>query len=352
MTIAATTRKAGPYTGNGSQTAFPFYFKVFQNTDVLVVLTDTNNADTTQTLTTQYTVSLNGNQDTNPGGTVNMVTAPLTGYKLTIGSQVPLAQTVQLQNNGGFYPTVLNSALDQIVAMVQQHDEQIGRSVKTSISSTTTPDQLLASINTSASNAAASASSAATSASAASTSATNASNSATAAANSAAAAQAATPAGNVNGIVKGNGAGTVSAAVAGTDYLAPAAIGTTVQAFDANTAKLNVAQSFTKAQRGSVVALTDGATITPDFSAGNNFSVTLGGNRTLANPTNITAGQSGVIAVSQDATGSRTLAFGTYWKFASGTAPTLTTTASAVDLIAYYVDSATRIDARFIGDVR
>lgn len=117
-------------------------------------------------------------------------------------------------------------------------------------------------------------------------------------------------------------------------------------------AGLGTTQSFTKAQRGSVVALTDGATITPDFSAGNNFSVTLGGNRTLANPTNLTAGQHGVIVITQDGTGSRTLAFGSYFKFPNGTAPTLTTTAAAVDVLAYYVESSTRITARLVGDVK
>lgn len=117
-------------------------------------------------------------------------------------------------------------------------------------------------------------------------------------------------------------------------------------------AELAAAQSFTAAQRGAVVALTDGATITPNFAAGNNFSVTLGGNRTLANPTNLTAGQAGTIVVTQDATGSRTLAFGSSWKFAAGVAPSLTTTASAVDVLAYYVESATRITARLIGDVK
>jgi hypothetical protein len=108
-------------------------------------------------------------------------------------------------------------------------------------------------------------------------------------------------------------------------------------------AGLAVAQSFTKAQRGSVVALTDAATIAVDLSLGNNFSVTLAGNRTLGAPTNVTAGQSGVIVVTQDGTGSRTLAFNSVYKFAGGTAPTLTTTASAVDVLAYYVESATRI---------
>lgn len=117
-------------------------------------------------------------------------------------------------------------------------------------------------------------------------------------------------------------------------------------------AALAVAQSFSAAQRGAVVALTDGATITPDFSLANNFSVTLGGSRTLANPTNLTAGQSGIIVITQDGTGSRTLAYGSYFKFAAGTAPTLTTTASAVDVLAYYVESSTRITARLIGDVK
>lgn len=117
-------------------------------------------------------------------------------------------------------------------------------------------------------------------------------------------------------------------------------------------AALAVAQSFTAAQRGAVSALTDGTTITPDFAVANNFSVTLGGNRTLANPTNLTAGQSGVIVITQDGTGSRTLAYGSQWKFSNGTAPTLTTTASAVDVLAYYVESSTRITARLIGDVK
>ena len=128
------------------------------------------------------------------------------------------------------------------------------------------------------------------------------------------------------------------------------AIGTDVQAYNANSAVLNVAQSFTAAQRGAVTALTDGATITADFALANNFSVTLGGNRTLANPTNLTVGQSGVIKVTQDGTGSRTLAYGTNWDFAGGTAPTLTTTANAVDILAYYVDGASNITTRFIGD--
>ena len=118
----------------------------------------------------------------------------------------------------------------------------------------------------------------------------------------------------------------------------------TIPASTTTLAGLAVAQSFTKAQRGTVVALTDGATIAVDLSLSNNFSVTLGGNRTLGDPTNVTAGQSGVIVVTQDGTGSRTLAYaGTKYKFAGGTAPVLTTTGGAVDVLAYYCESATRI---------
>jgi hypothetical protein len=130
------------------------------------------------------------------------------------------------------------------------------------------------------------------------------------------------------------------------------AIGTDVQAYNANTAFTNTNQSFSVAQRGTITALTDGATITPNFNNANNFSVTLGGNRTLANPTNLTAGQSGVIVITQDGTGSRTLAYGSNFKFPGGTAPTLTTTASAVDVLAYYVESASRITARLVADVK
>lgn len=129
-------------------------------------------------------------------------------------------------------------------------------------------------------------------------------------------------------------------------------IGSTVQGYDADTAKTDTAQTFTAAQRGTVTTLTDGATITPDFAASNNFTVTLAGTgRTLANPTNITAGQSGVIAINQDATGSRTITtYGSYFKFAGGTAPTLSTGANDLDILSYYCVSSTVIVASLGAD--
>ena len=75
--------------------------------------------------------------------------------------------------------------------------------------------------------------------------------------------------------------------------LKSADIGVAIQAYDADTAKTDVAQSFTAAQRGEITTLTDAAIIAVDFADSNNFSVTLGGGRTLGNPTNQVAGQSG-----------------------------------------------------------
>lgn len=84
------------------------------------------------------------------------------------------------------------------------------------------------------------------------------------------------------------------------------------------------------------IALTSGATITPDGNNGFNFSLTIAENATLANASNFKVGQSGVIVITQDGTGSRTLAYGSNWKFPGG-APVLTTAAGAVDLLTYYV---------------
>jgi len=101
--------------------------------------------------------------------------------------------------------------------------------------------------------------------------------------------------------------------------------------------------SFTKAQIGTPGALpaTTG-TVTLDLATANNFAGTLTGNITLANPSNIAPGQSGVIRIVNDAT-PRTIAYGSYWKAAAGSLPALTATAGAVDLLGYYVESATRI---------
>lgn len=119
------------------------------------------------------------------------------------------------------------------------------------------------------------------------------------------------------------------------------AAGQTISGYGA----IDTAQTWTKGQRAEVTALTDASTIAVDFANSNNFSVTLGGNRTLGNPTNQVAGQSGSLFVTQDGTGSRTLAYSSDWEFAGGTAPTLSTAASAVDRIDYIVRASGSIHA-------
>lgn len=87
-------------------------------------------------------------------------------------------------------------------------------------------------------------------------------------------------------------------------------------------------------KRSLVAALTDGASIAWDHAASDIATVTLAGNRTIANPTNPRAGTF-ILKVTQDATGSRTLAFDTNYHFPGGTAPTLSTTANAVDILTF-----------------
>lgn len=103
---------------------------------------------------------------------------------------------------------------------------------------------------------------------------------------------------------------------------------------------LGAVNVFTKNQSVAPIALTSGATIAVDASLSNNFRLVLGVNATLSNPTNPTDGMVVNIRIKQDATGSRTLAYGTAYKFPGGTAPVLSTAANAVDLMSCYYDSA------------
>jgi hypothetical protein len=119
-------------------------------------------------------------------------------------------------------------------------------------------------------------------------------------------------------------------------------------------ALLGLAQTFSAAQRGSISALgNQSGTITLDMATANNVSLTLNANstNTLANPTNLTAGQSGAIFIAQDSTGSRTLAYGTQWDFVGGTTPTLTTAANAVDVLVYSVRTTSSIAAQLLTNI-
>ena len=107
---------------------------------------------------------------------------------------------------------------------------------------------------------------------------------------------------------------------------------------DVTIAGLEKAQEFTKTQNFNATTLVDGASISWDASANQVTSVTLGGNRTLAAPTNLMDGAVYLLMVIQDSTGGRTLSYNAVFKFTGGTAPTLTTTAAAKDILVFYSD--------------
>jgi hypothetical protein len=218
MTISSEVRKAGPYSGNDVTTSFPFSFKVFSADDMVVVRTNATDIETTLTGGTDYSVTLNADQDTSPGGSITLPAALASGFLLTITSSVPNLQTLDLTNQGGFYPRVINAALDRVTILVQQVSEQVGRAVKVGISSALTPDQLIDQLNANVVAAQASATAADVSAGNADTSEANAAASAAAAAASAGAIALPLP-------IESGGTGAITAAAARTALGAGAASG-------------------------------------------------------------------------------------------------------------------------------
>lgn len=169
MTISSTTRKAGPFTGNDVTTDFPFAFRVFAETDVVAVQAETaTETETTLDYVIDYTVALNADQDSDPGGTLTLLSPLATGYTLTLTSAVPQTQGTDLTNLGGFYPQVVTDALDRLTVLIQQVAEETSRAVKVQISSSVDPDDLVATLVADAASAAADAVAAAASAATAS----------------------------------------------------------------------------------------------------------------------------------------------------------------------------------------
>ena len=145
---------------------------------------------------------------------------------------------------------------------------------------------------------------------------------------------------------------TLATSVASRLPLAGGTITGTVSAQEVDVSSLGigtVAGAKRLTMNGAAVAqyasLTDGATIAVNFNTAQNFIIQLAGNRTLENPTNCVAGQTGSIVIVQDGTGGRTLSYGTSWNFIGGTAPTLSTGISAVDRIDYIVYTSTAVQA-------
>jgi hypothetical protein len=109
----------------------------------------------------------------------------------------------------------------------------------------------------------------------------------------------------------------------------------------------NGAQAYSSPVSVSVVT----SAVSLDFATGNNFTTILNGNVSIANPTNPQPGQSGIIYVRQDGTGSRTASFAANWEFTGGTAPTLSTAASAVDALIYNVRTSTAVSGFVVSNM-
>lgn len=141
MTVASVPRLAGPFIGNGVTTSFPFAFKVFTKADVQAVSTVTaTGVQAVLVLDSDYSVTLNADQDTSPGGTVDY---PISGTEmpatqtLTLVGSLPLQQQTDISNAGSFLPQVLEDALDYDVILVQQAQEQLDRSLHMPVGDTT-----------------------------------------------------------------------------------------------------------------------------------------------------------------------------------------------------------------------
>lgn len=160
------------------------------------------------------------------------------------------------------------------------------------------------------------------------------------------------------GVVVAGASGTLGSlkmgnATSGTVTLAPVtgALGTVTASLPANTgtiAELNLNQSWTAGQAVTPDTATQcgtqsaAGTMTPNFALSNSCVATFGaGNLTIANPTNVKAGQTWLLSLTQDGTGSRTVTWGSQYKWAGGTAPTLSTAASSKDVISCFSDTTT-----------
>ena len=148
MTVPATSRRAGPYTGNGVTLTFPFSFKVFSAADIRVDLATAAGVASVGVLNTDYTVSVNVDQTTTPGGTVSyavagVVTALPTGYTLAITGSRAYSQTTTLPTGGAYQASVVEAALDSLEMQVQQLDNETSRALTLSPLAPTMTDTTL-----------------------------------------------------------------------------------------------------------------------------------------------------------------------------------------------------------------
>jgi len=113
------------------------------------------------------------------------------------------------------------------------------------------------------------------------------------------------------------------------------------------TPAISITEALKTSFGGGVVGKTSTANatgnVTLDFDANSNFILTFTGNVTLDNPSTESVGQSGIIVIIQDGTGSRTIATGTDYEWPAGTEPAISTAANSVDILPYFVDASNSV---------
>lgn len=135
--VPESNRKAGPFTGTG-QTQFDFDFYMLSADDVVVIVADADEKETTLSKDA-YTCTLNSDQNTTPGGRVTLKTALASGHKLAICSGVPYTQNLNLTMYGNFNPTSINKEEDRRVIQIQQLKEKLSRAVTTDVTDERSP---------------------------------------------------------------------------------------------------------------------------------------------------------------------------------------------------------------------
>jgi hypothetical protein len=128
MTVSSSTNRAS-YSGNGTLTTFAYGFKIFDQDDLTVILRASTGTETVQTITTHYTVTGVGSAS---GGNVVFGTAPASGVTVVILREMDLDQGLDLVPNDPFPAQSLENSLDKLTFMVQQHKEELGRTIKAS----------------------------------------------------------------------------------------------------------------------------------------------------------------------------------------------------------------------------
>lgn len=145
MTISKELRATSILKGNGVSTEFPFTFKVFNaQTDIAVFRSDSvDSLSEEQVSRDAYAVTLNADQENNPGGVVVFSEAPKSGTVFVIQSSIPILQGTSITNHDRFLPEVLNEVHDKLTALVQQLAYLLGRCLVVPSTSEKTPQEVM-----------------------------------------------------------------------------------------------------------------------------------------------------------------------------------------------------------------